>query len=231
MTEALEYGDTTRRLLEETIKAGDVSRMLVIMRHSARHYDHENPINEPFMGLTEEGKAISHDWGAALPKGMTVGFYSSFIGRCIETAYLIDKGYVRQGGETRHNIIEKTLSPYYVRDAGRLFQDYMTEAAFFQQWFAEEIPESIIDHPGDIARELAGFCVERLVSGGPDTPGMDIGITHDWNLYVIRQYLLGVPFAQQGKVEYLDGVVVYQQGGYFYLMTDGCAPKELVPDR
>lgn len=231
MTDVASYGESTRQLMTETLSNPEVSGVMVIMRHSARHYDHENPINEPFMGLTETGKEISHAWGIGLPSGLTVGFYSSFIGRCIETAYLIDKGYVRQGGDTRHNIIEKTLSPYYVRDAQGLFKDYIMDADFFGKWFAGEIPAAIIDHPETIAADMRDVCVTRLKAGSGTNCSLDICVTHDWNLYVLRQHFLGLHYEAHGKVGYLDGVVIFQKDGRFFIAAPGGVPREMPPNR
>ncbi|MDY6905086.1 MAG: histidine phosphatase family protein [Thermodesulfobacteriota bacterium] len=227
MMQAFKYGHNTKQILHDIANDRGVSRLIVIMRHSERHYDHDNAINEPFMGLTESGKALACEWGAALPAGTAVGFFSSYIGRCIETAYLMDKGYVRQGGETRHNTLEQTLSPYYVRDVHRLFKDYTTEAGFFRQWFAGDIQTDIIAPPKTIAQDMAGFLKQQVSAENSGAPRLSIGITHDWNLYVARHHLLGLAYDAHGKVEYLDGIAVYEKGGQVYVVAHGTEPMEI----
>ncbi|WP_408622811.1 histidine phosphatase family protein [Desulfosudis oleivorans] len=199
------------------------------MRHSARRYA-EHPAGEPFMELTEEGKEIAHAWGKALPPGAPVSFFSSFIGRCIETAYLIDKGHVAAGGQTRHTVIEETLSPYYVRNAHRFLEVCKTLSDFFTQWFAGRISPEIIDHPSDIAGRMAGFWHHRLDTGSTGEKTVDICITHDWNLFVAREYLLGLAHDAHGDVAYLDGVVVFEEKGKRYIVSPDNDPAVL-PDR
>ena len=229
MTTAQPYGLAMARLLADLYNRPGTSRLVAVMRHSARRYA-EHPAGEPFMELTEEGKEIAHAWGKALAPGAPVSFFSSFIGRCIETAYLIDKGHVAAGGQTRHAVIEKTLSPYYVRNAHRFLEVCKTLSDFFAQWFAGRISSEIIDHPSDIAGQMAGFWHHRLDTGSTGEKAVDICITHDWNLFVAREYLLGLAHDAHGDVAYLDGVVVFEEKGKRYIVSPDSDPAVL-PDR
>jgi len=51
---------------------------------------------EPFMGLTDVGKSFALELGKSLPAKLMPRLFSSTFGRCIETAYLIDKGYTHK---------------------------------------------------------------------------------------------------------------------------------------
>jgi hypothetical protein len=219
------YGLQTRQLVE-TFLADGTTRGLVVLRHSVRHYDTDNPINEPFMGLTDEGKLLSYQWGNSLPPKKRLNFFSSFIGRCIETAYLMDKGHVAAGGVTSNNRIEPTLSPFYVRDPLRLFEEYLKKQNFLTGWFNRAIPPDVITPPEQVATVMLDFWKKRL-SDDRISDQIDVCITHDWNLYVLRWYLLGVFPEAQENVDYLDGLIVFRDGSSDYVAAPGYDPRVL----
>lgn len=216
--------------LAESLSAKGITRGMIVLRHAARHYDSDNPLNEPFMGLTEEGKNMAFDWGRGFPINTRLNLFSSNIGRCIETAYLIDKGYAAAGGRTRTNVIESTLSPFYVRDVRRLFEDYFNEPDFFSRWFAGNIPSDVISPPEVICRVLRGFWERRLKEESRPEDGWDIGVTHDWNLYVLRYCFFGLTYEAQQKVDYMDGVIVYREKAGYRITAPGLAPTALAAD-
>lgn len=219
------YGRKVRHLIETYLCDGS-RKGLVVLRHSVRHYDTDNPINEPFMGLTEEGKQASYAWGKALPPVKELRFFSSFIGRCIETAYLIDKGFVAAGGVTRHNKIESTLSPFYIRDALGLFENYLKGSDFLPAWFNRAVPPKIIDPPEQVAAAMIAFWKKRLMDEASPAR-LDVCVTHDWNLYALRWHLLGIFPDHREKVDYLDGLVVFRDGNSDYAVSPGHEPRRL----
>ena len=222
------FGIETRQLLQTLIDKG-IRRAVVVLRHSVRHYDTDNPINEPFMGLTEEGKQLAYQWGHLLPPEKHLNFFSSFIGRCIETAYLMDKGHVAAGGVTTSNMIELTLSPFYVRDALRLFEQYLKGKDFLSEWFSRSVPPDMIDLPEQVAKTMAGFWEKRL-SDNDLSDQIDICITHDWNLYALRWYFMESSPENGGKVDYLDGLIVFKDKNDYFVAAAGHAPVRLRQD-
>ncbi len=220
------YGSATAQLVNHLCQS-KVRRKLIIMRHSARHYDLDNPVREPFLGLTPQGKDLSCQWGRQLPTGLHLHFFSSFISRCIETTYLIDKGYVAGGGTTEHTVIENSLAPYYVRDAVRLLENHLRGSDFYADWFGGQIPAEIIDHPRDVAKRMRQFWDKRLSRPEDKTDSLDICVTHDWNVYVILEAFFGLDPEAYGKVEYLDGAAVFQDRGQCYIEAPGHPPVVL----
>jgi hypothetical protein len=218
-------GTKTRQLAEAILSNGK-TRGLVVLRHSVRHYDADNPINEPFMGLTEEGKHLSYQWGLSLPPGKRLNFFSSFIGRCIETAYLMDKGHVAAGGVTSNNMIEATLSPFYVRDPLRLFEEYISQPDFLTGWFSRGIPPEVITPPEQVATTMMTFWEKRL-SDSRCSDQVDVCVTHDWNLFVLRWYLLGVFPDPREKIDYLEGLIVVRDENDYSVAAPGHAPRTL----
>lgn len=215
----LVFGAQTARLVKSICREGVTAKM-VVMRHSARYYDFDNPVREPFLGLTEEGKSLAFEWGRDLPAGLHINFFASYISRCVETAYLIDKGYTAAAkGTTAHTMVETSLAPYYVRDPQGLLDNHLRQDDFYGAWFGGKIPEKFIDPTWKIARRMRRFWEGRL-SQAVDNH-LDICITHDWNVYVVLDAFLGLNPEAAGKVEFLDGVVVYKEDGRLYIETPG----------
>jgi len=216
----LEYGKTTLELIQGLIDQG-INKISIIMRHSARHYDWKHPETEPFMMLTEEGKEYAFNLGKALPPGLTLRLYSSHIGRCIETAYLIDKGYVFQNGKTVHNKPADHLAPSYVKkpfELVKIMQENYPD--FVRFWFNENISTDIIDPPQKAAQTIIQMLSSQL-DNLPDNH-INIGVSHDWNLYLVKEQIMGLKHEEVGKVDYLEGVALYQNEGQTYIANHQC---------
>ena len=210
-----------------TLKSQGVSRMVVIMRHSARFYKPDRPSVEPFLGLTEEGKEYSHRMGSKLPTDMGLRFFSSPVGRCIETAYLIDKGNTAQGGKTESNKIKPTLAAFYVKDVGQIFQGIKKHsvAGFFREWFDGKVPENVMTNPVDAADRIKQFLISLLHE--TTDPMIDIAISHDWYMYVLKEYFLKQRLEDFGKVEYLEGAALFEKSGELFMANHQSEPVPL----
>ncbi len=223
--EEIEFGKNTLKLISD-IKDRGINRFSVIMRHSARYYDRENPRTEPFQGLTEEGKGYSYNLGKGLPQDLTIRLFSSTFGRCIETAYLIDKGFTSIGGSTINNTINIKLAPSYVKEPQSLLEIMQEERPdFVRYWFDGNISKDIIETRDDAAMGIAGFLADEL----KDLPENHINVTisHDWNMYLIKESFLRLKHEDAGDVEYLEGAVVYQENDKMYLAHHQCEPEVL----
>jgi len=178
------------------------------------------------MVLTDEGKELSFDLGKSLPEKMTARLFSSAFGRCIETAYLIDKGYVSRGGQTVSNSVEALLSPYYVKKPFELAALMGNKPPdFIRYWFDGCISKDIIGDPKEVAREILSFPVKKVEGAAKNR--IDIGVTHDWNMYLIKEYCMGLRHEEVGKVDYLEGVVIYRENGCVYIANHQCDPIKL----
>jgi len=207
------FGTTTVNKIKELLNQ-DIKSISVIIRHSARHYDKENPEREAFMNLTENGKNLSYKFGNSIPADSAMSFYSSSIGRCIETAYLIDKGYVAAGGKTISNIIDTTLSPFYVRSVQKLFEliGKPGDTDFISKWFKGEISTELIDNPEEASKKIVKSLVEKT-----NNNNINICISHDWNLFLVKEFFLKQVYKDNRNVEFLEGVLVYEKDGSFFI--------------
>ncbi len=220
-----EYGDITLQLISDLRKRG-IKTISVAMRHSARYYDSEVVENEPFLGLTDQGKDLSFRLGISLPAGLDVRLFSSAVGRCIETAYLIDKGYTSVGESATRNELEKFLSPFYVRKPFEIFKSFKDmQPDFIRFWFSGNISSESIDTSETAAKQIAQILIEKL-DGKPENC-VNISVTHDWSIYLLKEYYLGLKHEEFGKVEYLEGLAFYKENGKVYVVNHQSDPKEL----
>jgi broad specificity phosphatase PhoE len=215
-----DYGDATVRLVESALAAG-ARHVGLLMRHSAREFvpgrhDLENP-------LTDEGRALAHRMGERLPKSLVARAYASPAERCVETAALVLGGHEAGGGRVaRHRPVEG-LGVFYVLDQMRMFRAMQAAAgqvAFLERWFAGEVPADVM-MPADLAARLvARIVVEKLAEPGA-APQLDVCVSHDMTLYLVRDRLLGTAPAA-GEVRFLDGLAFYDDGsGVWLAAADG----------
>lgn len=213
----LVYGGATVEVIKNLVDRG-IKKMSVMMRHSARQYDPKHPEREPFMLLTEEGKEFAFQMGKALPTGFTIHFFSSFVARCIETAYLLDKGYTTNQGLTVHNQADKYFSPSYIKKHFDLLPIMEEQSSnFIRYWFEGNISPEIIDPLDVAATDIVNMLKTRL-SEAPDGQ-INLGVTHDWNIYPVKEHFMGLKHEDIGKIEYLEGVVVYEEQGQTYIVN------------
>jgi len=220
------FGKETIEVINKLINKG-VTRLSVLMRHSARHYDKEHPEREPFLWLTEEGKKAAYDFGTQLPAKLKTRFFSSVLGRCVETAYSIDKGFCRQNGETVSNIIEPDFSPFFVKDPYKVFQlsEELGTEKFFGDWFDGKISDKLMDNP----RQTAEKMINRLIVNqrSHSEPGIDIAVSHDWNLYLIKEYFLKLDPHEVTTVNYLEGTVLYFENSDCFITNHQTEPQRV----
>jgi hypothetical protein len=212
--------ETINELLERGIK-----KLAVIIRHSDRFFPKEARM-EPFMGLTDAGKSFALELGRSLPENPVPRLFSSTFGRCIETAYLIDKGYTQQHKTVvNHNTTSDYLAPFYVKDfekAVTLVEAQGSEL-FIRNWFDNKIEDGIMENPEKTAGLLSGYMTDRLKQ--LDDNQLAVCVSHDWNIFPLKEFKLGLVHEKKGDVGYLDGVVFYEDCGQYFATSFQCAPQ------
>jgi len=228
MTESSDpqYGMQTLEVVKQLRRDG-VQKISILMRHSARHYDEENKEREPLLWLTEEGKDYAYRFGKNIPETPVVRFYSSMLGRCIETAYQADKAYTASGGQTISNIITIELAPSFVKTPFEVFRMHaeLGTPAFFSKWFAGEISDEIVGPSDQAALAMVGR-LGRLLLDGPESH-IDIGVSHDWCLYMVKHHLLKLDLEKTIQVAYLEGIVLFEKNGALYITSHEIDPFKL----
>lgn len=213
--------------LVRTLLGQGVDRISLILRHSDRQYS-DNPRLEPFMGLNDAGKAYAFDLGKSFPLDLTPVLFSSHFGRCVETAYLIDKGFTSVTGKLlSHNTLDTALTPFYVKDivtaTNMLIQTGSNQ--FVRNWFDNTIDESIMLDPGETANRISDFMVSRLKELSPGQAA--IGVTHDWNIFPIKQFKLKLSSEDALDAGYLDAVAFFEKGDRIFAAARQFDPIEI----
>jgi broad specificity phosphatase PhoE len=212
------------------LKRDGIQKTGVIMRHSEKQFTTE-PGMEPFMSLTDPGKEYAFDFGASLDSDLLPKLYSSTFGRCIETAYLIDKGFTQTHKKTlSHTRVSKILKPFYVNDVKKVSDQVDKEGndAFLKQWFKKKLPDAVIMDPETTAAILSAFMIERIKELSDHE--IAICISHDWNIFPIKEFLLHLLFKESGDVGYLEGIVYFQDHNTWYITSYQKAPVALDMD-
>ncbi|ACN15978.1 hypothetical protein HRM2_28900 [Desulforapulum autotrophicum HRM2] len=216
----------TLSMINDLILQG-VEKISIVMRHSARHFG-TDPQMEPFLGLTETGKTYAVEFGQALNQEPGPVFFSSHFGRCIETAYLMDKGYNQRHCRFQgHNTLENALAPFYIRDMQTAFNAFkdLGNDVFLRSWFDKGLAHDMMQDSEEVAEVLANFMRTKLDALEPGR--IAICVSHDWNIYPLKEHKLGLNFETHGKIEFLESVVVFEQRGKQYIMNHQQTPKQL----
>ena len=204
--------DTINHLLDDGIE-----KISILIRHSARLFT-KNPKLEPFMGLTDNGKASAVDFGTALSSKPMPKLYSSFLGRCIETAFLIDKGFTKKNNRViDHNCLNDTLSPFYVKDVEKAIPHIEKQGnrVFLRNWFDSRIDESIMENPEKTSDLLSKFMIDQIKNLKQNQ--IAICVSHDWNIFPLKEFKLGLKHETAGDVGYLDGVIFFEKENQYYI--------------
>ncbi len=204
--------DTINHLMDNGIK-----KISILIRHSDRFFS-ENASLEPFMGLTDEGKEFAFDFGAGLRSSQLPKLYSSFLGRCVETAFLIDKGFTKKNNQTiDHNCMDAMLSPFYVKDIEKAVPliEKQGNQIFLRNWFDNRFDESIMENPEKTSDILSEFMMEQIKNLKENQ--IAICVSHDWNIYPLKEFKLGLKHETAGQVGYLDGLVFFEKKNQYYI--------------
>jgi broad specificity phosphatase PhoE len=197
----IDYGRATLALIGDVFRDG-ADHVAALMRHSAREF--EPGRHDLLNPLTDEGRVVAEDFGKALPKNLLVRGYASPAERCVETARLILKGHGDMGGRvTRHRPIE-ALGVFYVLDQMRMYRAMTAAAgqvAFLAHWFDGKVPPDVM-MPADLAAKLVGRVVASKLAAPLERPQLDVCVSHDMSLYLVRDRLLGLGRGRAGNLTY-----------------------------
>jgi broad specificity phosphatase PhoE len=219
------YGAATLDLVER-LGARGVRHGVVLMRHSAREFapdrhDLENP-------LTEQGRELALDLGARLPKQLLLRAYASPPERCMETAALVLEGHRRAGGQTtRHRPLE-ALGVFYALDQMKMWKGMNAAGGlvpYLGAWIRGEVAADAM-MPADVAARMVLRVLAAKLRQPVADEQIDLCVSHDMTLYLMREVLLGEPAAGPA-VGFLDALVVYEDGEGLWMTSHHGEPKRL----
>ncbi len=196
-------------------------RVFLLVRHGERnHITPNDPDFGAHVGLTERGREQALALGKCIPADGDICFYSSPVGRCMETALNIGVG---RGVENPH--IEKLdcLAEYFVQD----YDEYtkVLRAGFYEgicEWLKNEAA-------GNPRREKEAFAPlaarsEEMLSMMLEKGDARFNIfaTHDAWVVPCLTHFCKMTFTPQRWMNYLTGMAVV-------MGADAKTPRRIVP--
>lgn len=176
------------------------------LRHAERHPIED--VGDPTKAeLTDAGHQAAESFGARIRGFDCVRLFHSPVKRCRQTAEAIARGVRSRGGAAELAGPEDALGIDYildVKEAGRL--TLLHGDHFVRLWFTGKIAPGVIDRAEKIAAMKLGHVAERLRQPCPQGRRLDLHVSHDWNILVLRELLVGVRHEDAGWLDYLDGV-------------------------
>ena len=182
-------------------------RVFFLVRHAER--DHIKPTDADYgahVGLTERGREQALSLGQCISADGDMVFYSSPVGRCVETAQFIAKG---RGLENAHVEPLESLGNFFVQDYDEFTK--VLRAGFYEgicEWLQNE-------REGKPRKEIEAFC--PLASRSEEMLAMmlekgserfNIFATHDaWSVPCLAHFC-GMSFTPQRWMNFLTGMAV-----------------------
>jgi broad specificity phosphatase PhoE len=200
----------------------------MMIRHAERFpiRDMGNPMDAL---LTEKGKRDAYEYGKKAAGLSPVTLLHSPVERCRQTAENIARGIRDSGGTAEVEGVHDVLGgPYAVgnlNEIPRFIEEYGLRK-FLRMWFDGELPDGHL-MPLREAAEIEMECI-RETSRRYSTSLMLV--THDWNIMIVREQVLGLPHEEVGYPGFLDGITYYRPDGKEFLLAhtlDGHEAKEL----
>ncbi len=200
------HGSMQGRELLATLSTLSANRAAAVLRHAARH-----PIVDPraplAAELTEAGHRDAEAFGASIQDFDRVRLFHSPVKRCQQTAESIASGAARAGLSVELVGGRPELGVAYILDqveTGRL--SGLHGEHFVRLWFTGQVTDNLILPPAGIAKRKLAFLREKLSEPATGGRRLDLHISHDWNVIILRELLLGVRHEEAGWAPFLDGV-------------------------
>jgi broad specificity phosphatase PhoE len=177
-----------------------------VMRHAARH-PIVNPAEPTLAEITTEGAQAATAFGMGLRGFDRLRLFHSPVKRCGQTAACIAEGATQVGLAVELAGAREELGPDYILDqpeVGRLTVQH--GEGFVRLWVENKIPAALIRSAQEVATRHTNFIAARLRD--PITSGrrLDLHVSHDWNIILLRELLLKIRFEDAGWLTFLDGV-------------------------
>jgi broad specificity phosphatase PhoE len=177
-----------------------------VMRHAARH-PIANPAEPTLAEITGEGATAAEAFGARIHGFDHLRLFHSPVKRCRQTAECIARGAIGAGLAVEVAGPREELGVDYIVDlaeAGRLTVKHGDH--FVRLWFTGQVPATVILPPQGLAGRKTRYMAARLREPVAAGRRLDLHVSHDWNIIVLRELLLGVRHEEAGWLTFLDGV-------------------------
>jgi Phosphohistidine phosphatase SixA len=187
-----------------TLPAGQPAA--VILRHAAR-FPITNQAEPHLAELTPQGIADAEAFGARLQGFDCIRLFHSPVKRCQQTAEGILRGARKAGLSGEIVGPEETLGAGYIFDlneAGRLAIQHGEHMV--RLWLNGQVPRSVMLTAVELANEKLDYLLQRLREPCPHGRRLDLHVSHDWNILILRELLCTLRHEDVGWLNFLDGV-------------------------
>jgi hypothetical protein len=105
----------------------------------------------------------------------------------------------------------KYVSPFYVKDVEKALPliEQQGNQTFIRNWFDNRIDETIMENPENTAGILSEFMVEKIKHLKEHQ--IAICVSHDWNIFPLKEVKLGLKHEIHGDIGYLDGIIFFEK--------------------
>lgn len=193
----------------------------MVIRHAERKAIADS-LNSDGTELTRKGITAATRLGRALGKTSDAHVYHSPIERCRMTAEHISAALRTRGVIVLMEEASVLGSTYLVsKNAALALADNVGSNAFIRMWLNSEIPESLVHPAAQAVHAHLQFLDKTLPDPADDTTA--IYVTHDWNIALMREVLLGTTHEQAGWPGFLDGLLAnrFEHG----LVVEACGRR------
>ncbi len=177
-----------------------------ILRHAER-FPITDPSEPTLAEITPSGAEAAEAFGRRIEGFDCLRLFHSPIKRCGQTAECIARGAQKMGMTIEMVGAQAPLGVDYIQDlveTGRLNQIHGEH--FVRLWFTRQVSKEIILHANEIAAAKLAYITERLQEPSKAGRRLDLHVSHDWNVLILRELMLGVRHEDTGWLTYLDGV-------------------------
>ncbi|MFA5313113.1 MAG: hypothetical protein WC375_07360, partial [Methanomassiliicoccales archaeon] len=138
--------------------------------------------------------------------------------RCRETAEGIAAGIRSIGGRVMLIEEDASLCSPYVKDERCLIDADRLGDHFMREWLDGRIDQDWIHSAESSTVLVLGPVLERMLEGGEH---LDIHVSHDWDIMLIRETVMGIRHEDEGWLRCLNGMVFHPNGrGYEAVYAD-----------
>jgi broad specificity phosphatase PhoE len=200
-----------------------------ILRHAAR-FPIMDPARPELAEITAAGALAAEEMGRRIKGYDRVRIFHSPVKRCQQTSEYIARGADEIGLVVEHVGPESALGVEYIYDlgeAGRLSQ--LHGEHFVRLWVRGEVSAQVIGKTVDIAETKLTYLMGKLREPCREGRRLDLHISHDWNIMVLREHLLGVRHEEVGWLDFLDGISFSLQSDQLQVFYRQTARKQVLP--
>lgn len=193
--------------LLETIAALPTGASAAVFLRHAERFPIVDAAEPTLAEITPSGAAAAEAFGARIRDFACVRIFHSPIKRCRQTAESIARGVASTGCLVEIAGPEDALGVDYILDlkeAGRL--TVLHGNHFVRLWFSGEVAPTIMGSAFQIAARKLAFLAQKLEEPCPHGRRLDLHVSHDWNIIILRELICSVRHEEAGWLDFLDGV-------------------------